>query len=159
MPLDPGFVGRQYGPFRYTLGVEKMREFAFAIAGGIPTSSFNYGPPEGLNPLFWDEEAAKNGPYGAVIAFPTFAVTFAMKPFTEAVSDPALGIDLVRVVHGEQDFEFLEVMRAGDVIETRGQISQINAKGNLDFLVVETESKNQHGRVALKATWTAVVRR
>ena len=159
MPLDPGFVGREYGPFRYTLGVEKMREFAYAIAGGVPTCAFSYGPPQNLNPLFWDEEAAKNGPYGAVVAFPTFAVNFAMKPFTEAVADPGLGIDLMRVVHGEQEFEFLEVMRAGDVIDTRGKIVRITNKGNLDFLVVETESKNQHGRVALKATWTAVVRR
>jgi acyl dehydratase len=159
MPLSPSHVGRQYGPYRYTLGVEKMREFAFAIAGGVPSSSAGAGAPPGLNPLFHDEAAAKAGPYGAVIAFPTFAVNFAMRPFTEAVADPALGVELIRVVHGEQEFEFHEVMRAGDVMTTIGRIAQISQKANLDFIVVETESRNQDDRLVVSAKWTAVVRR
>lgn len=159
MPLDPKHVGREYGPYTYALGVEKMREFAFAVSGGVPSSNFGGGAPSDLNPLFWDEEAAKKGPCGAVIAFPTFAVNFAMKPFTDACTDPALEIDFVRIVHGEQEFEFHEVMRAGDVLTTRGRITRIYDKANLDFLVMETESVNQHGKKVLTATWTAVVRR
>lgn len=157
MPMDRSHVGRQYGPYRYTLALEKMREFAYAIAGAVPSSTFG-AAPSGLNPLFYDEDAAKGGPYGVVIAFPTFAVSFAMKPFADALGDPALGVDLVRVVHGEQDFEFHEVMRAGDVMTTTGRIARINEKANLTFIVVETESHNQHGRLAVKGTWTAVIR-
>jgi acyl dehydratase len=159
MAVDPSNVGREYGPFRYTLGVEKMREFAFAVAGGVPSSSFGAGAPAGLNPLFYDEEAARQGPYGAVVAFPTFAANFAMKPFTEAVTDPRLGIDLVKLVHGEQEFEFFDVMREGDVMTTRGQLTRIFEKANMDFVVMQTESKNQHGQTVVKGTWTAVIRR
>ncbi len=159
MAIDPSNVGREYGPFKYEVGLEKLREFAFAVAGGVPSSSFGGRPPEGLNPLLWDEDAAKAGPYGAVIGFPTFAANFAMRPFTEAVTDPRLGIDLVKLVHGEQEFEFLEPVRAGDVLVTSGTLTKIFEKANMDFVQMVTESKNQHGRIAVRATWTAVIRR
>ncbi len=159
MPVDPSNVGREWGPYRYEAGLEKMREFAIAVAGGVPSSAFGGEVPAGLNPLLWNEEAAKAGPHGAVVAFPTFPAAFAMRPFTEAVTDPKLGIDLVKLVHGEQEFEFLEVIRAGDVLTTTGKLTKIFEKAGMDFVVMETETKNQHGRVALRATWTAVIRR
>lgn len=159
MPIDPSNIGREYGPYTYELGAEKMREFAFAISGGVPSSSFGGKPPAGLNPLFWDADAAKKGPHGALVAFPTFAVNFAMRPFTEAVTDPRLGINLVKLVHGEQSFEFFDVMRAGDVMTTRGTLTEIYDKANMDFVVMETVSTNQHGKVVVKGTWTAVIRK
>ena len=42
MPIDPKHVGRAYGPFTYEAGLEKIREFAVAIAvraHAHPTSS------------------------------------------------------------------------------------------------------------------------
>src|SRR5262249_62426011 len=96
-------------------------------------------------PLLYDEEAAKKGPYGTVIAFPTFAVNFAIAPFAAAVGDPELGINLVMLVHGEQEFEFFDVLRAGEVVTTTGSITQIYEKSQKDFLVVVTESKNAQG--------------
>jgi acyl dehydratase len=159
MPLDPSYVGRTYGPFTYQLGLEKMREFAVAVAGGVPSSVFRDEPPAGLSPLLFDEVAARKGPYRAVIAFPTFAAAFAMRPFSAAVRDPALGIDLSLLVHGEQELEFGAPMRAGDLLTTRGEIVRIFEKASLDFLVVRTESTNQDGAVAVRGVWTAVIRR
>jgi acyl dehydratase len=158
MSIDPRFVGKKYGPFRYQIGLEKMREFAYAVGGGVPASGFA-SAPEGLDPLFYDESAAKAGPHGSVIAFPTFAVTFAIAPFAAAVSDPELGINLLMLVHGEQEFEFFDVMRAGDVITTTGAIAQIYEKSQKDFLIVVSESKNQHQKPLVRGTWTAVIRR
>lgn len=157
MALDPKHVGRSYGPYRYVLGLEKMREFAYAISGGTPSLGLGV-PPKDLDPIYYDEEKARGGPYGSVIAFPTFAVTFAMAPFGAALGDPELGINLVRLVHGEQEFEFLEVMRPDDVMTTTGRIVEITAKKSLDFIVIQSESVNQHGKVAVRGTWTAVVR-
>lgn len=158
MPLDPRFVGKTYGPFRYQIGLEKMREFAYAVAGGVPSSSLAVVPQD-LHPLLYDESAAKKGPYGSVIAFPTFAVTFAIAPFAAALKDPALDVNLLRVVHGEQEFEFFEVMRAGELVTTTGSIAQIYEKSQKDFLVVATESRNAQDKLLLRATWTAVIRR
>ncbi|MFN7135730.1 MAG: hypothetical protein ACK4N5_26895 [Myxococcales bacterium] len=42
MPLNPEHVGRTYGPFLYDVGAEKIREFALAISGGVPSAAFGY---------------------------------------------------------------------------------------------------------------------
>ena len=157
MALDPKFVGKKYGPYTYKIGLEKMREFAYVVAGGVPSIGFG-APPEGLNPLLWNEEVSQKGPHKAVVAFPTFAVTFAIRPFSAAVSDPEIGVNLLMLVHGEQDFEFFEVMRDGDVMTTTGEIKEMYEKAGKDFVIVQTESKNQHGKLVVRGTWTAVIR-
>jgi acyl dehydratase len=157
MSVDPSLVGRRYGPYRYELGLEKMREFAYAPMGGVPSMSFGAQPTD-LHPLLHDEEAAKAGPYGSVIAFPTFAVTFAIAPFAAAITDPALKIDLVRLVHGDQDFEFFGVMRPGDVMTTTGELTSIFEKAKMDFVSMRTESRNQRGELVVRGDWTAIIR-
>jgi hypothetical protein len=144
MALDPKHVGTRYGPFSYVIGLEKMREYDCAIQGGVP--SLGSSPVPVVPPARED------------VAFPTFCVTFAIAPFRAAVTDPALGIDLLRLVHGEQEFEFFEAMRAGDAIHTTGEIARISSKGGKDFLTVVTESANQHGKLVVRGTWTAVIR-
>lgn len=159
MALDPRFIGREYGPFVYEAGLEKMREFAFAVGGGIPSTGYSAkGAPEGLSPLLYDEAAGKASPYGAVIALPSFAVTFAIAPFGRACADPELALNLLRLVHGEQTFEFFEVVRPGDRLTTVGKITDITTKRSLDFLTVTTETKNQHGALVVRAKWTAIIR-
>ena len=158
MAIDPRFIGRKYGPYVYQAGLEKMREFSFVIAGAKPGVGFGE-PPEGLSPLLYDEAHAKSGPHGAVIAFPTFVVTFAIKPFSAAISDPELGIDLLKLVHGEQEFEWGEPIRDGDRITTTGEITRLFEKANMDFLEVTTESRNQQDKRVVKGRWTAVIRK
>ncbi|MCE9673899.1 MaoC family dehydratase N-terminal domain-containing protein [Myxococcus stipitatus] len=158
MAIDKRFIGREYGPFSYTLGAEKMREFALALGGAHPAAGTPGEPPAHVSPLLHDAQAAKAGPYGDLIAFPSFAVVFAIRPFGAAVSDPELGINLLMLVHGEQELEFLDVMRPGDVMTTTGRISEIYEKAGMEFVVVTSESRNQRGDVVVKGTWTAVVR-
>lgn len=159
MPIDRKYIGKTYGPTVYTAGLEKMREFAFAVAGGIPSMGFSgSSPPTDLHPLLHDTAAGAKSEYGSVIAFPTFCVNFAIAPFGMAVSDPALGINLLMLVHGEQEFEIFDVIRPGDVLTTIGTVKDIFDKASKDFLIVTTETKNQDGKVVLRGTWTAVVR-
>lgn len=160
MAIDRKHIGKVYGPTVYEVGAEKLREFAYAVGGGVPSMGFTgTGPPAGLSPLFWDAEAARAGPYGGIIGLPSFAVVFAIGPFGKAITDPELGIDLLRLVHGEQELEMLAPVRPGDVLTTVGTIRDIYDKVGKDFLVVVTESTNQKGEAAVKATWTAVIRR
>jgi len=155
--IDPRHLGRKYGPFTYELGLEKLREFAFAVGGGHPGMGASE-PPADLDPVLYDAEAGKESRHGSVIAFPSFAVVFAIRPFSAAATDPALGLDLLRLVHGEQELEFLDVMRAGDVMTTRGEITRIFEKAGKDFLTVVTESTNQAGKLVVRGTWTAIIR-
>ena len=147
--MDRKYIGKRYGPYRYEVCSEKMKEFAFAVAGGVPASAF--GPaPDGLNPIFHDPPR---------IAFPTFAVTFAIHPFAAAVTDPALEIDVLSVVHGEQEFQFFEPIRPRDTMTTIGWISEIYEKAGKNFLIVTSESTNQNDRLVVRAVWTAIARR
>jgi acyl dehydratase len=157
MAVDPSLVGRRYGPFRYTVGLEKLREYVAAISGGAPTLGLA-GLPEDVHPVLHDEAKAALGPYQGVIGFPTFAVTFAMAPFGAAMLDPALDIDLLRLVHGEQEFEFLEVLRPGDVLTTHGTLAEVSKRGRHEVVVVSTESVKQDGRVAVRGRFTGVIR-
>jgi len=101
------------------------------------------GPGEDLPPL---------------VAPPAYAAVLAMQPFATACGDAELGLNVLRLVHGEQAFDFFEPVRAGDVLFTASEITQIHDRSNLDFLEVTPETVNQHGRPVVRGVWTAIVR-
>jgi hypothetical protein len=151
MPIDKKYVGRKYGPFTYEVGAEKLREFAYAVAGGVPSMGFSgRGAPRSLHPSLHQAEG--------LVGFPTFANVFAIAPFGHAVVDPDLRINLPRLVHGEQEYEWFETIRPGDVITTTGEITDTMTKAGLDFLTVVSESKNQRGQLVVRGRWLAVIR-
>jgi len=156
--LDRKHVGRSYGPFLYEAGAEKMREFAFAIAGDVPSPVYTDTPADVLPRDYWDRDFAK-ARHGSLVAPPTFCVNFAMKPFFAAITDREVGVDFLLLVHGEQEFEFLRPVRPGDVLSTTGVIADICEKNEKDFLVVRTTTVDAAGREVVKAVWTAVIRR
>ncbi len=89
---------------------------------------------------------------------PNFCVTFAITPFARACMDPELKIDLVRLVHVEQRFEFEAVVRPGDRLTTSGKISNVETRRNLDLLEVTSETCNQRGELVVGGVWTAIIR-
>jgi acyl dehydratase len=155
--IDRAHLGRRYGPFTFAVGREDVRDFVAAVGGGVPGHVFS-APPDQAHPFTWDDARAAAGPHGGLVAPPGFAAAYAIEPFARAISDPALAIDVLRLVHGEQDLEFLEPVRPGDVLTTSGEITAIDARGSLDVLAVTTATVNQHGRTVLRGVWTAVVR-
>ena len=157
MAIDRKHLGRKYGPYRFEVGLEHVKDFAAATGGGVPGRVFT-APPSDAHPLTWDEAAARAGPHGGIVAPPTFATAFAIQPFATACIDPALEVDVLRLVHGEQSFEFEEPVRPGDVLETAGEITRLQERGSLEFLEVTTETRNQHGRLVVRGVWTAVIR-
>jgi acyl dehydratase len=123
----------------------------------VPGHAFP-SPPDRYHPFTWDEDAARASPHGGVIAPPTFVTSFAIEPFARACSDPELAVNVLRLVHGEQEFEHVEPIRPGDVLDTVGEITRVQDRGNLDFLEVTTTTTNQHGRVVVRGVWTAIIR-
>jgi 3-hydroxybutyryl-CoA dehydratase len=150
-------LGRSWGPFRYVVGAEKMREFAVAISGGVP-SYLSTGLPEDLHPFLYDEALGARSPWGSMIASPMFAVLFSIAPAQAALLDPAMEVDVFRVLHGEQEFEFREVLRPGDVLLTTGTLESRSLRGKNEIFVIRTDSVNQHGRLAVRGRFTAFVR-
>jgi acyl dehydratase len=155
--IDRKHLGRRYGPYRFVVGLEHLRDFVAAVGGGVPGHCFAT-PPAAFHPWTWDEDAARASPHGGLVAPPTYATAFAIQPFATACSDPALEVNVLRLVHGEQEFELGEPVRPGDVLETTGEISRIQERGSLDFLEVTTETRNQHGALVVRGVWTAIIR-
>jgi hypothetical protein len=154
VPIDRKHLGRRYGPFRFHVGREHVRDFVLAVGGGVPGHVFSTPPAH-----FHAATFRGNGEAGAAVgAPPTFAAAFAIEPFAKACSDPELGINVLRLVHGEQEFEFVEPVRPGDVLDTVGEVTLVKDRGPLDWLEVTTTTVNQHGRVVVKGVWTAIIR-
>lgn len=147
MALTADYVGRKYGPYKYEVGVEKVREFALAIAGEVPSAAFA-------------REGQFTGHYAAYpsIAPATFAVNYNMRPFSAAVFDKDLDVNVMMLVHGEQAFELLRPARPGDVLTTEGEITDIAEKAGKKFLTVRCTSRAADGEVVTVGTYTAVIR-
>jgi acyl dehydratase len=157
MAIDQKHLGRRYGPYVFSVGLQHVKDFVAATGGGVPGHVFS-AAPDRFHPLTWDEDAARAGPHGGIVAPPAFATAFAIEPFAKACADPDLGLDLLRLVHGEQELELLEPVRPGDLLTTEGEITRIQDRGNLDFLEVTTTTTNQRGRVVVRGAWTAIIR-
>jgi acyl dehydratase len=155
--VDRAHLGRRYGPYLFTVGVESLREIAAAIGGGVP-GRVHAAPPVDAHPWTWDQEAAAASPYGALIASPGYATLFAIQPFSFACKDPELGLDLLRLLHNGQELELFGPIRAGDVLRTIGEITRLQERSRLDFIEVTTETVNQRGELVVRATWSGVFR-
>lgn len=145
MAIDTKFIGKSYPSYTYDVSKEKIKEYAKAI--------------KNPDPHFLDEEFAKNSKYGTIIAPPTFAVVFGAFLIEPIFMDRELNLNMAMLVHGEQELEFFEVVKAGDSITTGAVISDIQNKEKLDVISVELHSKNQHGRDVCRGLYTFVVRK
>jgi len=145
MPVDKKFIGKKYGPMTYEIGWEKAKEYARAI--------------KNEDPYYLDKEFAKHTKYGGVIIPPTFAVVYSGQLCVPFFMDSELQLDFAMLVHGEQAFEFYEVVRPGDIITSWGAISNIENKEKLDLVSLEVLSRNQNGRDVCKATYTFAIRK
>jgi len=120
-----------WGPetvMRVELG--KIREFAAAV--------------KDPNPAFTDEQAA--------LAPPTFLMTIAHWMGDLSATRPGVRLDTKRLLHGEQEFEYLAPIRAGDTLTFRSRTKDVFEKtgkrgGSMLFVVGETEFRNQDGEV------------
>lgn len=144
MPVDPKYISKEYTPMTYEIGREKMREYARATGND--------------DPLYLDNEVGKNSKYGDCIAPPMFAVVYCLQVLSKALFDPELKLNLIMLVHGEQEFEWYQVAKPGDVMTSKGRISNIYSKKNLDFVEVESKTTNQKGEEVCKGVATFVIR-
>ena len=145
MPLDQSYIGRVYPPTPpYQVGREKIREFATAI-----------GDP---NPLYRDVEAARAAGHPDVIAPPTFAAALTLPAGHQVTSDPDLGIDYSRVVHGEQRFVHRRPIRAGDELQVVVTVDNIRVAAGNDMLTTRAQVSTVDGEEVLTAYSTIVAR-
>ncbi|MAZ90242.1 MAG: acyl dehydratase [Cellvibrionaceae bacterium] len=144
--LDRSKVGHEFDTF--SVDIEKGRLAFFAKAIGEN------------NPIYCSEEAAKAAGYKTIPAPPTFMMSVDLDG---PVFLPVLGLlemDLGRVLHGSQDFQYLGQIYAGDRITQTSKILDMFDKkgGALEFVVMESSYTNQDGELVGKAQQTLVYR-
>ena len=137
-------IGKTYPPTSYAVGREKIREYAAAVGE--------------TNPLHLELDAARAAGYADLVAPPMFAVVYASRAVGPALFDPEVGLDFARMVHGSQEFEWPQLVVAGDEIETTATVKDISERGGMGFFVFESRSANQRGETVCIGTWTNIVR-
>ena len=109
------------------------------------------------NPLYLDEEAAKAGPYGTIIAPPGFYTSMHL----HTGPDPKIrtGNSNMGYVAG-QNVEYFEPIRAGDTISAKAHVADVYTKtgrsGTLIFVVHRITYSNQYGRTVIEVEMSHV---
>lgn len=108
-----------------------------------------------LNPLYIDEEYAKETDYGGIIAPPTFI--FDVIPAATEIGDDGRDVTRIalpgfKVARGGNEYQFLEPARPGDVIIRRRKIVDVFERdskkvGKIIVIVYDTTYSNQDARV------------
>ena len=140
------YIGKEYPPF--TVEVEKGRLRLFAKAVGLD------------DPVFTDEEAAREAGYASLPAPPTFPYSVTMDAGQSFNVLEDLGVPMTKAVHGGQGFTYHQPICAGDTITGRQKISNIFEKrgGALVFIETEIELRNQRDEPVCDLRSTIVVR-
>lgn len=144
--IDKAYVGRKFPPL--TVDVEKWQLKFFAKAVGE------------TNPIYFDEAAAQAAGYRSILAPPTYAVTLSLAepdPFEKFL---AMGIDLSKILHAQEQFQYYGPICAGDRMTFDTTVLDIYEKrgGALQFMVLETVATNQFGELTTRIKQTAVER-
>jgi acyl dehydratase len=141
--LSPDFVGRVYpGSGAHEIRASSIASFARAI--------------NDENPAYLDVAAARALGYSDVIAPPTYLVTIALSESERALTDPALGLDWSRVVHGDQRFKFNRPVVAGDVLSCQTSIEAIKSVAGKDFVTTRADFIDDQ-RTQVASAWSMLV--
>ena len=129
MPLNHDLQGKAYPPQPFTVDPGRVKAFALAIG--------HLG--EGVPPTFATAPELAAG-------------------LDNVLADPELGIDLARVLHGEQTYEWLQQIPVGRTVVAEATIESIRAKGGMEFLSLRTEIRDAAGELLVVGRTTLIVR-
>lgn len=143
--MDASAAGMTFPPYEFHVERGKIREFADAV-----------GDP---NLIYRDPGYAKKLGFPGILAPPTLLRTFLYEP--KAAAEALKVKDWSYIVHGEQEFEYLAPIVAGDVLTAQDRIVSITEKesrraGKLQIAVIETTFRNQRGEKVQIARRTLV---
>jgi acyl dehydratase len=145
MPLDPSNVGRTFVSAEpYSVGREKIREFAVATGE--------------QSPICHDPAAARAAGHADIVAPTTFPIVVTLNAMGDAVTDPSVGVDWSRVVHGDQRFSYDRPIVAGDELTVHTVIESIKTLAGNDMITLRGDLFDAAG-LPIGSTWTSLVQR
>lgn len=123
-------AGMTFEPFHFSIERGKIREFALALGDE--------------NPLYTSVEAAREAGFRDVPIPPTFPTVIEMwagADFDELIR--VLELDPLKVLHGEQEYEYVQDICAGDDITGQSRVVSAVTKRGMNLFTIETTFKNQ----------------
>jgi acyl dehydratase len=146
--IDTSVKGKEYPPYAVTVERGRLKDFARAIGDS--------------NPFYLDDRVGAASEWGDVIAPPTFPITFRDESADTNVLLRDLGVDISRLLHGEQEFELHRPIRPGETFLCRPKITDIYEKsgktGPMAFVVRETYVTDQANELVATLRGVTVVR-
>lgn len=127
--LNTALAGKTYPAVTFTLEAERVAAFATAVGH----------PDEDVPPTF--------------VSAPEVAAGLA-----NVLADPELGLDLSRVLHGEQDYEWGRPLTIGETVIAEATIEEIRSKAGLELVRLRTEIRDEGGRTVVVGRSTLIVR-
>jgi acyl dehydratase len=145
---DKSKLGMEFPVYTFNVTKDKIIEFAFAVS--------QKENREQINPIYYDEEAAKKAGYQGIPVPPTFPTSsFFWTGGGLMAVVKALGIDLNKLLHREEEFEYFGSIYAGDVVTRKMKVIDMLKKGTgdrtVEVTVLETEIINQRGELVVKS--------
>jgi len=146
MPVDQSVVGKELRAMTMTVDAGRLRFFAKAIGE--------------TNPVFTELAAAKAAGHRDLPVPPTFLFGIELEhpdPFAWLAD---IGVDLRRVLHGEQSFTYHSTAVAGDVLTATPRIERVYSKkgGALEFIEKASTVTRVNGDVVAELKTVIVVR-
>jgi hypothetical protein len=144
---DKSKMGMEFPDYTFTVEKDKIIEFAIAIS--------QKDSKEEINPIYYDEEAAKKAGYQGIPAPPTFATSsFFWTGGGLMGTIKTLGIDLNKLLDREEEYEYFGSIYAGDVITRKMKVIDVYKKGKgertVEATILETKLINQRGELLIK---------
>ena len=147
--FDKSKVGVSFPPF--TIEVERCKISELALAIGDD------------NPVYHSREAAQTQGFKDVPLFPTTPTLFSFWGNKEQWHHlEQVGINVKRILHGEEEYEYLAPVYPGDVLTgtttiTEGKTRKIK-DGSMDIVTTETRYTNHDNQSVLVAKSMLIVR-
>ncbi len=149
---------------------EPISEPVTATISAAEAQRFAYAADD-LNPLYFDEEAAKAAGYATTLVPPIF-LAWALTPpraVTELREDGLyrgggrrVSLNVKRVMFGGEEWDFLAPVFAGDAITAQTWLKALDEKegGSGPFVLQTTETTytNQHGELVARARGLSIAR-
>jgi acyl dehydratase len=127
-------------PDCFVVGREQLREFARAIKCD--------------HPAYFDEDAAAELGYDAIVAPVTFVSILAKYVQVDFFRHVDIGMETLLIVQVDQRFVFHKPLLAGDKLWARMDVHSVDERFGADIVVTKNTCTNDDGEVVLEAYTT-----
>jgi acyl dehydratase len=141
MPVKPHIQGMVWVyPDTFVVGREQIRQYARSIKSHDPGS--------------FDEDAAAELGYSAVVAPPTFMSIFAILIQNHFFQNVDVGLETMQIVQVDQKFLFHQPIKAGDELTGTMHIQSVMERFGADIVTTRNVLTNVHGDIVMEAYTT-----